>query len=367
MDTKQLGALIETFAPLELQEDWDNCGYNVDLHNADVRRVLVCLDATQSIVQEAAERSCQVIISHHPLLFRPVCTVDSTRFPGSILTQLVRSGISLYCAHTTMDSASCGINTFVASLLGLKDVQPLTPSDTEMYKISLTVPASHAVQVRDALFEAGAGGTGLYCDCSFSVVGEGTFRPLQGAEPFIGETGTLETVREIRLEMLVPERYRGEALRAVSRMHPYEVPAVDLYRVKTALPARDGIGCVGQLPRAVHLSEFAQSVKTVLQCPEVLVTGAAEAEIHRVALCTGAGSSEIGAALSAGADVFVTGELKHNEYLEAPLPIIAAGHYDTEKWFCCAMRDALQKAGLGIQYKVDICMSTGMQRPYTVI
>lgn len=366
MNTQQLGSIIESFAPLCLQESWDNSGYNVDLHNDNIERILLCLDVTLPVVREAQERGCGAIISHHPLLFRPVKTIDAARFPGSVLAELVKAGISLYCAHTTMDSAACGLNTYVADLLGLVDTKPLSPVDSSMQKIRVTVPTAYAGRVRNALFSAGAGsGTG-YSDCSFTSNGMGTFRPLPGANPFIGSVGELESVEECMIEAVVPAAHADAAIQAVQQAHPYEVPAIELHPVRTILPSQDGLGRVGRLEHPMELRAFASRVKDALQAPAVTVTGECSS-VCVVAVCTGAGASEIGAARAAGADVFVTGEAKHNEFVEASMPLIAAGHYDTEKWFTEALRAALQQSELAVQYKIDICMSEDMQRPYELI
>lgn len=367
MNTEQLGQVIESFAPLALQEDWDNCGYNVDLHNENVKKVLLCLDVTESVAEEAGQLGCDVIISHHPLLFNKIRKIDSAVFPGTVLSKLLCAGISVYCAHTTMDSAACGINAYLASLLELQDICPLIPAREEVYKLSVQVPAEHAVAVRDALFKAGGGSIGSYSSCSFSVPGTGTFRAMPGADPFIGTIGAFEAVDEIGIEVLVPGPMRRTVLAAAVKAHPYETPAIDLYPVSTAMSPEDGLGRIGCLTKPAALGDFAAYVRAKLDCPEVLVAGAADIPVERVALCSGAGSSVIKDAVRARADVFVTGEVKHEAMTDPQLGIIAAGHFDTEKWFCDAMRDALQRAGLGVQYKVDICVSQSMQRPYTVV
>lgn len=368
MNTKDLARMIESFAPLALQEEWDNSGYSVDLGTSKIHKVLLCLDCTAQIVQEAKERQCEVIISHHPLLFRAVKRVDASGFPGSVVTKLVQAGISLYCAHTTMDSSPAGINSYVAGMLGIRNPAPLVPAaPAGMYKIAVTVPGSHVKSVRDALFDAGAGTLGSYCDCSFSIPGEGTFRAMPGASPFIGSEGSFEEVDEVMLQVLVPAHAKNAALDAVRRTHPYEMPAADLYRVEALHDSRAGLGAAGDLEKPVPLGEFAQHVRNTLVCPEVRFSGDPKKEVRRAAVCTGAGSDLVREALGAGADVLVTGEVKHNVFVEDEIPLIEAGHYDTEKWFVDAMRQALQKCGLNIQYKVDICVSRDMQRPYYVI
>lgn len=365
MTTNELGRIIASFAPLTLQESWDNCGYNVNLHN-DVSAVMLCLDVTSEVIKEAVECGCEVIISHHPLLFHKIRQIDSERFPGGLLAALLRHNISLYCAHTTMDCALPGINRYVANMLGLRDVVPLIPADTALCKLAVTVPRENADELRDALFRAGAGNIGDYSDCSFAFDGTGTFRPLAGSAPYIGEQDLLSEVDEVMLQVVVPASRRPAAEQAIRDVHPYETPAADFYPVETMLAEDAGLGCVGTLEHPTSLRDFAGFVRKTLACPSVEVSGALDGTITRVALCTGAGGSVIDDAVSR-ADVFVTGEVKHNDFMEAKMPIIAAGHYDTEKWFTDAMRSALQKSGVGVEYKVDICVSQSMRRPYRVI
>lgn len=368
LNSKELGHLIESFAPLSLQEDWDNSGYNVDLHNSHIRNVMLCLDVTDSLIREAREHACDVIIAHHPILFREVRRIDSQTHVGSLIVALAEANISVYCAHTTMDSSSAGINRYVASLLKLDHVEALEPLHTSpMYKLAVTVPPEHADAVLNALFAAGAGSLGAYKDCSFSMSGTGTFRPLSGSHPSVGSLNELSCVEEVLLQVLVPEALRSAAIESVQRTHPYEVPAIDLYPLSADPCPDSGMGAVGDLAVPVSLNEFARSVKKLLDCPCVEYAGDPDLRISRVALCTGAGASLMRSARAAGADVLVTGEAKHSSFVEHEIPLIVAGHYDTEKWFVDAMRCALQSAGLELEYNVGICVPRGMQRPYIVI
>ena len=368
MNTSKLAELIESFAPLYLQEKWDNCGYNVNMCNDDIRGVLLCLDITRDVVREAGELGCTVIISHHPILFHDIRKLNVAKPTDTVVACLVQAGISAYCAHTTMDISPKGLNHYVAEVLGMQEIAPLQRARMySMHKLAVTVPVDYAEDVRNALFEAGAGAMGHYRDCSFSVRGTGTFRPMHGAEPFVGELDSPESVDEVRLEVLVPSGQEHAVLQAARRVHPYEVPALDLYPVEADTLPGAGLGAIGQLSAPVRLDEFARSVKKALQCPCIQLSGAADDVVERVAVCTGAGAQLASVAASQGADVLVTGEAKHNEFVDATVALIAAGHYDTEKWFADAMRRALQGAGLELQYNVDIYVSQHARRPYTVI
>lgn len=368
MNTRELGQLIEEFAPLSLQEEWDNSGFNVDLGNEDIGRVLVCLDATMPVIEEAAEKKCGAIVSHHPLLFRPLRNVRVDGSAGERVAALCRHGISLYCSHTPMDSSPAGINAALADLLHLQDAKPLVPSrGHRLYKLSVTVPTAHAEDVWRALTQSGAGRLDGYADCTFAFPGKGTFRALPGSAPFIGKEWSLEQVDEICVQALVTSENVPDAVEAVRGAHPYEVPAIDLIVLEDTRPRHAGMGRVGRLEAPVTLSEFAKACQETLDAPGIRVHGDPDRKVSRVALCGGAGGDLVDEAVQARADVLLTGEVKHNVYEETSLALVEAGHYDTEKCFAQAMQKALQKHLLDVEYKVEICVSQHMRRPYTVI
>lgn len=363
MNTEELQQAIERFAPSALQESWDNTGWNVNLHNENIRGIMVCLDATPEAVEAAARANCQVVVSHHPLLFKAVKDIDSRRMPGRSLAALIAAGISLYCAHTSADSTQGGINTWLGQELGLRSLRPLEPQAVKLFKLAVTVPAGDAEKVRQALSAAGAGSLGEYTDCTFSVAGTGRFRPAAGARPTIGQAGVLETVSEIRIEALVAEPLVAGAVAAVGRAHPYEMPAIDVYPLRNTDCGKSGLGAVGDLPEPMPLSRFAELVKRKLETGPLAVSGDPGTSVRRVGLCGGAGSSLIADAEREGCDVFLTGELHHNDFCDHDIALIAAGHYDTEKCFLKIMQNALQMCEPVIQYKVDVRVFTD-GRPY---
>lgn len=364
MNTTELQAAIESFAPPSLQESWDNSGWNVNLHNENIRGVMICLDVTPEVVRAAADAGCQVVVSHHPLLFHAVRCVDTADPVSRCLSDLCREGISLYCAHTSADSTLGGINTWLGRTLGLKNTRPLVPQDVALCKMVVTVPPDQAETVRAALAKAGAGTLGAYSDCSFTASGEGRFRPSAAAHPAIGTAGVLETVAEERIEVLIPEALVAEATKAVLAVHPYEMPALDVYPLKNADDGKSGLGVAGDLEEPVTLREFAARVKEKLSAGVLHISGDLEAEVTRAGICGGSGHSLVSAAQAAGCDVFLTGELRHESYFGSRIPLIEAGHYDTEKCFVNILCEALQMSAPVIQYKVEVRAFCGDGRPY---
>ncbi|MBD5560916.1 MAG: Nif3-like dinuclear metal center hexameric protein [Clostridia bacterium] len=364
MNEQELQQVIESFAPASLQESWDNSGWNVNLHPENIRGVLVCLDVTPEAVEAARQAGCSVIVSHHPLLFRAVKRIDADREPGRCLSALLSAGISLYCAHTSADSTLGGINTWLAGAFGLVNARPLEPQDVRLCKLAVTVPEDDAPRIRQALSNAGAGSLGEYTDCTFSVTGTGTFRPSAAAHPAIGTARELATVREVRIEALVEEPRAAAAANAVRRAHPYEMPAIDIYRLESTDQGRSGLGAAGDLKEQVTLADFAARVKQALGISTLRVAGSLDSMVRRVGVCGGAGHDLITAAEKSGCDVFVTGELRHNSYYDYDIALIEAGHYHTEKCFVDIMCDALRMSEPVIQYKVDVRGFHELGRPY---
>ncbi|HDS16568.1 MAG TPA: Nif3-like dinuclear metal center hexameric protein [Proteobacteria bacterium] len=335
------GALIdflETRIPLAQAETWDHCGLQAGSRKWPLQGVLCALDFSLELIAEAEALGTNFIFTHHPLFFKPFSSLDVDVFPGCLLERALAAGITLFSAHTNLDSIRGGVNDCLADLLGIEDRQPLRTYRQEVYKLVTFVPAAAAETLAGLLFAAGAGnmGSGLYSDCAFRSRGSGSFRPASGANPRVGKVGELNLVDEIRLETVVDKALLPAVLSALFRGHPYEVPAYDLYPM--ALPERhDGLGRIGCLRTELTLADFVQVVKHQLRVPVVRLVGErfSGAKVKRVALCGGSGFSLYGAARAAGADLYVTGDLKYHEAREVldhgTLPILDAGHFATER------------------------------------
>jgi dinuclear metal center YbgI/SA1388 family protein len=328
-------ALLHTAYPPSEAASWDHVGLQVGDPEAPVARVLVTLDVTSGVIAEAAEDPATLILAHHPLLFRPLASLTPATASGKVALAAARAGVAVAAAHTNLDVARDGAGTSdpVASVLGLVEVTPLTTELREGTRCTLVtfVPEPDVDTVIDAVSAAGAGRVGDYERCSFRVAGTGTFRPLPGADPYAGTVGQDAAEPEIRLEMTVPTTRAGEVIRALTDAHPYEEAAYHLIPVLEG--ATVGFGRVGRLPSPQRLADVASIVRERLPAPHLRYAGDPDRMVSRVAAVGGAGDGLIGAALGAGADVYITGDLRHHvtlDALEQGLAMIDAGHHATE-------------------------------------
>lgn len=350
----ELFSYLKEWAPLHLAESWDNVGLLVGDSGVLVQKALVALDITAAVCEEASVVGAQLVISHHPVIFRPLANVH-TEGVSAPVWQLARHGLSAICMHTNLDIADGGVNDVLLQALGLERTGILQPLGAYPYqKISVFVPETHAVQVREAMAQAGAGHYDGYDSCAFETHGTGYFRPLANANPFIGEAGRLESVREVRIEAVCDARDTAGVVSAMKAAHPYEVPAYDLFD-DAALKQPYGIGRLARLLRATDLPAFARDAKERLHAASVSFHDAGK-PVHTVAVCSGAWDGELTAAASAaGADTVLTGEIKHSDMLTvaaAGLNLVAAGHYATEQPICAEIVRRLGAAFPAISFAV---------------
>lgn len=324
---------LREFAPEEWAEEWDNVGLQFGREDAPLRRAMACLDVTEETVDAAREANVDLIVAHHPILFRPPKTLREDRPEGRLIAVLIRSEIAFYAGHTNVDVAPGGTNDALADRLGLMETRPLLPGPKQrQYKLAVFTPPKAVPAVIEAAARAGAGVIGHYSHCTFRSPGTGTYLPLEGSNPFAGEVGRLEEAREERLEALVPERRIGAVLEAVRAAHPYEEVAYDLYPLENPGPPI-GLGRVGRIPEPMPLSEFAGLVAERLSAAHVDVTQGKD-PVQTIAVCGGSCGKFIEAADRAGADLFVTSEIGHHQKLLARslgLSLVEASHADTER------------------------------------
>lgn len=325
---------MDKLAPRHLAEDWDNVGLLVGHPAQDVHKIMVTLDITAFIVEQAVACGADMIISHHPLFLKPLRHLRTDLPQGDLIAKIIRHGIAVFAAHTNLDSANGGVNDVLAHALELTDVQLLTTDRTEdLFKLVVFVPETHANVLQNAIHKAGAGHIGQYSHCMFMTEGTGTFLPLEGSQPFIGQQGKVEQVKEIRMETIVPAKFRRRVVNALLKTHPYEEVAYDLYLLANQ-GTQYGLGRVGTLSAASSLGDLAEAVKIRLKADFVKVVGDPQRRISTVAVCGGSGASLLHKAIFAGADVFITGDVKYHEAQEAlaaGMAIIDAGHFATEQ------------------------------------
>lgn len=344
-------AALDALYPPVWAEDWDAVGLVTGDPDAPAERALFAIDPTAAVIAQAAAVGAQLLVTHHPLLLRGVTGVPVTTAKGRVVTELIRRDIALFVAHTNADAApKHGVSDALARALGLLDVEPLAAAPPEpAYKIVTFVPADAAAAVIDALAAAGAGRIGDYSRCAWTTEGTGTFVAGAGTNPTVGQRGAVTDVPELRVEMVLPQRALRAVVQALTAAHPYEEPAYDV--LPTVVPHDRGIGRVGELADETTLVAFGRAVAAALPPTPagIRVSGDLDQPVRRVAVCGGAGDSFIGAARAAGADVYVTADLRHHVAQEAGLALVDAGHWATEwPWLAdaaAAVRSALGERG----------------------
>jgi len=325
---------LDTFAPRHLAEAWDNVGLLWGDPKAEVSRVMTCLTVTAETADEALAERAELIVSHHPVLFRAVQKVNTDRPEGAILLRLARAGVTVFSPHTALDNTVGGINDGLARRLDLEQVKPLRPSPSRpTFKVIVFTPRSDREHVLDAAFAAGAGKIGAYNECSYSSAGFGTFFGTEAANPAVGQVGRRETVREWRVELICPAEILSHVLAAIRASHSYEEPAIDVVPLE-GTSGGPGIGRLGRLEAVEPLEAFVARAARALSATGIQFAGDAARPVRKVAIACGAGDDFVPDAARAGADVLLTGEARFHRVLEAKalgLALVLAGHFATER------------------------------------
>ena len=347
-------AILDGFFPPSLAESWDNVGLQAGDRSWAADRVLVALDPTLEVVREASERGCGLLITHHPLVFRPLTGFDLADPVARVAAEALAAGVAVVACHTNADAARPGVTDALAEALGLEVSGVLRPSEAgDRMKLVTFVPTGETVKVLDALALAGAGVIGEYTHCSFRVAGTGTFIPSELANPAVGERGELNEVPEDRLEVVIPRDRLAGAIAAMIRAHPYEEVAYDVYPL--ASPGGSGPGRLAEPEGVLTGHDLVARCRDRLGS-DVRTAGDLDGPVRTVALCGGAGASLIPDVMRAGADAFVTGDVKHHQALDAAaagLAVIDAGHHATEWPFVTALARVLTVAMPGAEVQVS--------------
>ncbi len=354
---KDVEKLLEKMAPPQLAESWDAVGLFFGDKEREIKKIQVSLGISPEVIEEAIENGADMIVSHHPIWLKSPLVFTEETSQGKMVAQLIRNEISVLSAHTNLDSCLGGVNDALVALLDLQEVTPLKEVTEEWLKLVVFVPLTHMESVKDVLGDAGAGQIGNYSHCSFFTQGEGSFLPLDGANPTIGVVGKTEVVSEARLEVVLAASSLKLVLEKLKEVHPYEEVAYDLYPLKNKIPSPIGMGRVGVLKNKIKLGDFAKVVKEKLNLPGLRFCGDIEQEIQKVALCGGAGMSLVQYAKNAKVDVFLTGDIKHHEAEEAMLngvALIDGGHFGTEKVILPILVNYLEQVG-----KIEVYQSQG--------
>ena len=326
--------LMGELAPTGLAEDWDNVGMQVGDGSQEVENVLLALDFNQEVLEEAVEKNCQLIITHHPFIFNGIKSIDAQNQSGKLIFELIRNDISLFSAHTNLDIAESGLNDYLIEKLDVENISILKTTDSQnYYKLVTYIPEASFKKVRDALYAKGAGKYQNYSHSGFFQQGKGNFKPLKNSNPQLGEKGKLNTVSEYRLETIVKPDILDKVIKELLNVHPYEEPAWDLYKMEN-LKSKRGIGRIADLKSEFELERFIEKVKEVYELDLVRVVKG-KSKIKRVALCSGSGADFIKDAHYQGADLYLTGDVKFHEAQSAEelgISLIDFGHYGSEKF-----------------------------------
>ncbi len=345
MTVSDIAHIIEEWAPKWIAWERDNVGLQVGDASRTIKKVLVALDVTEQIAAEAVAKKVDLIISHHPLLFRPAAAITAADDIGRIILKLVEKKIAVYSAHTNLDFTRDGVSFILAKKLELRNIRFLSPLHGLLAKIAVFVPPSHVDEVANAMAKAGAGMIGEYTSCSFRLQGTGTFRGSEKTHPFFGKPGQLEQAEEVRLEMIAPRARTAAIVAAMKEAHPYEEVAYDIYPLENSDP-NYGMGAIGELKKLQSLKSFLTWIKKSLNAEGLRYTGNPDRLVKKVAVCGGSGSDLLRAVLDEGADVFVTSDVRYHTFHTAAhrIALIDAGHWETEHGILEPLAERLRQA-----------------------
>ncbi len=337
-------AYLESLAPLSYQESYDNSGLLVGDPGREVTGVLISIDCTEEVVNEAVSRNCNLVVSHHPILFKGLKSITGKTYVERAILAAIRKDIALFAIHTNLDNARTGVNRVIAEKLGLTQTRILKPKPGTLAKLVTFVPEKNLETVRRAIHDAGAGQVGNYLDCSFEGRGTGRFRPNESASPHIGKPGVPESVDEVRIEVILPEHCKDAVLTALRKAHPYE--EVAYYLTPLSNDNQDvGAGLVGTLSSSEEPLAFLRRLKVVMKANMIRHTAPTGRPIHTVAVCGGSGSFLLGDAIQQGADAFVSADFKYHDFFDAEGKILVAdvGHYESEQYTKDLLKEVLSQ------------------------
>jgi len=341
---KDVTQYLESWAPRSYQESYDNAGLITGNASAEVTGILLSLDCTEAVVEEAVREGCNLIVAHHPIVFKGLKKLTDGNYVERTIIKAIRQDIAIYAIHTNLDSVLTGVNHQIAQKIGLQNVQILLPRKDTLTKLTSFIPAENVDEVTAAVHAAGAGQIGKYKNCSFRVDGVGTFQPDENANPHIGERGKQEFVKEVRVEMIFPSFLEDAVMAALRKSHPYEEVA---YFLSTLLNDNQevGAGMTGELPEALEPIEFLKRLKISMDLNVIRHTKLLEKPVKKIAICGGSGSFLLPQAIKSGADVYISADFKYHEFFDADGRIIIAdiGHYESEVYTKDLIRDVLIK------------------------
>jgi len=341
---KEIISEIEKVAPLSLQENYDNAGLITGNPHDECTAVILSIDTTEEVIQEAIDRGANMVISHHPIVFSGLKKINGKNYIERTIIKAIKNDIAIYAAHTNIDNVSVGVNAKICEKLNLINTKVLVPQKGELKKLVTFIPTNYLEKVREEIFLAGAGHIGNYDNCSYNMDGQGSFRAKEGANPHVGEMGKVHFESEIRFETIFPAHKQSNVISALLKSHPYEEVAYDIYPLDNVYE-KIGAGMIGELEEPIPEKEFFDKIKEVFNINCIRHTQFLEKNIRKVAVCGGSGSFLLGKAMSKSSDVFITGDFKYHQFFDAEKQILIAdiGHYESEQFTKELFYDILTK------------------------
>ncbi|MGN6531773.1 MAG: Nif3-like dinuclear metal center hexameric protein [Ginsengibacter sp.] len=344
MKIKEIIQFLEAIAPLSLQESYDNAGLIVGNSETLCTGIITSLDVTESVVQEAVRRNCNLIVAHHPVIFRGIKKLNGKNYVERTVISAIKNDVAIYAIHTNLDNVVEGVNKKIAEKIGLQNCKTLLPKEETLQKLVTFSPIKNAEEVRNALFDAGAGAIGKYDECSFNLEGTGTFKANEGSNPFVGEIGKRHSENEIRIEVVYPSFLQNKIVKSLKESHPYEEVAYYIHALEN-IQENVGSGLIGELPDPVSEKELLQILKYEFKLSVIKHTDFLEKPITKIAVCGGAGIFLLPNAIAGGAQVYITGDIKYHEFFDADNSIFLAdiGHFESEQFTIELLTEFLQR------------------------
>jgi dinuclear metal center YbgI/SA1388 family protein len=344
MKLKDISSYLDNIIPISLQEGYDNSGLQTGDPEQEINSAIISLDVTEDVIDEAIASGCNLIVSHHPLIFSPVKKITGKTYVERILIKAIRNEIAVYSSHTNLDILKDGVSKKMAQKLNLQNIKVLSPLRHHLLKLVTYIPEGHFEKVKEALFEAGAGAIGNYDRCGFSLEGTGSFRAGEGSQPYAGEKGQIHHEKEIRFETILPVHRKEIVINALIAAHPYEEVAYDIYALENEYNGA-GLGCTGELPVEMDEMDFMNYISRELKAEGIRFSKLTGRKIKSVALCGGSGISLLGDAIRSGADVFITSDIKYHDFFNAGnlILLVDTGHYESEKYSTEILYDLIIK------------------------
>ena len=335
---------LERLAPLRLQESYDNSGLITGDPSMNINSALICLDSTEAVIDEAIRRGCNLVIAHHPIVFSGLKKITGSSYIERVIIKAIQNNIAIYAIHTNLDNVAQGVNAKICEQLGLQKTRILAPMGNQLKKLVTFTPIAASAAVKNAIFNAGAGDIGNYSECSFVSEGIGSFKPGTDANPYSGKKGLRSVEIEKKIEVTFPSWLRNQILLAMKMAHPYEEVAYEISSVSN-LYQEIGSGLTGELPVAMEEMEFLNKIKDIFNIKAIKHTALLGKKIKKVAVCGGSGSFLTSKAISAGADIYITSDIKYHEFFDAEGSLVLAdiGHFESEQFTIDLIADVLRQ------------------------